>query len=84
MARGVTAAGKGAEAAAAVGKATKSRFFASGKSNSAKNYRMNNNSSSGGTHLLQHALLTVLKNTIRKIHRRLRSSMLNRDYGSRV
>ena len=26
-------------------------------------------------------LLTVLKNTIRKIHRRLRSSMLNRDSG---
>ena len=32
----------------------------------------------------QDPLLTVLKKTIRKIHRRLRSSMLNKDSGSRV
>ena len=31
-----------------------------------------------------HVLLIVLKNTIHKIHRRLRSSMLNRGSGSRV
>ena len=29
-------------------------------------------------------MLIVLKNTIHKIHRSLRSSMLNRDSGSRV